>query len=302
MLISKELFNKINKLKKEKNAIILAHLYQNPEIQELADFTGDSLDLSLKAKNTDATLIIFCGVKFMAETAKLISPEKRVILAEEHAGCPMADMITLNDIKKIKEENPKVVIVTYVNSTAEIKAYSDICCTSRNAVKIIESIDANKDIYFVPDMNLGNYLRKITKRQNIKLWPGYCNVHTKITVNDVIKLKQQHPYAKVLAHPECREEVLNFADYILSTAQMLDFAKDGEEFIILTEAGILYQLQKKYPNKAFYTLSKAICPNMKKTRVESIINSFTNLEFEINLSDDIIQKARNSVLKMLEIK
>jgi len=301
MQISQELFNKIEKLKKETNAVILAHLYQSQEVQELADFVGDSLDLAFKAKETNAELIVFCGVKFMAETAKIISPEKKVLLAEENAGCPMADMITLNDILKIKEDEPETVIVTYVNSTAEIKSYSDICCTSRNAVKIIESIPQDKQIYFIPDMNLGNYVKKITKR-NIKLWPGYCNVHTKIKVNDVLSLKEKHPYAFVLAHPECRDEILNLADFVLSTSQMLQKAKDGDEFIILTETGILYQLQKLYPQKAFYTLSKAVCPNMKKTSVESILNAFTNLEFEINLSDDIIRKASIPVLKMLEIK
>jgi len=301
MQISQELFNKIQSFKSKHNAIILSHLYQNQEVQEIADFVGDSLDLAFKAKETDADLIVFCGVKFMAETAKIISPEKTVLLAEENAGCPMADMITLEDIKKIRKEEPETVIVSYVNTSAEIKAYSDICCTSRNAVKIIQSIENDKEIYFIPDMNLGNYVKKITKR-NIKLWPAYCNVHTKITVNDVLKLKEKYPYAIILAHPECREEVLNLADNILSTSQMIDFARHGEEFIILTEIGILYQLQIRYPNKAFYTLDKAICPNMKKTSIDSILNAFTNLEFEINLSDDIIQKARNAVLKMLEIK
>jgi quinolinate synthase len=305
MKLSKELIDKVKTLKEQNNAVILAHLYQNEDIQTLADFVGDSLDLSLKAKETNANIIVFCGVRFMAETAKIISPDKKVLLVEEHAGCPMADMINAEDIKNIKKQYPDTVIVAYVNTSAEVKAYSDICCTSRNAVKIINSIPSSKSIYFIPDMNLGTYIKIISKRTNMQLWPGYCNVHTKIKVKDVLSLKEKYPYSVILAHPECKKEILDLSDHVLSTKQMLDFvasSKDLEEFIILTETGILYQLQSIYPNKIFHSIDKAVCPNMKKTKVEDLINALENLEFEINLESDIITKARNAVLKMLEIK
>lgn len=300
-MLNDTLKKEIEILKKEKNAIILAHTYQNPEIQEIADFIGDSLDLSLKVKNTDADVVIFCGVRFMAETAKIISPEKKIILPEENAGCPMADMINAEDVLKIKKIDPTCVIVCYVNSTASVKALSDICCTSSNAIRVIESIPQNKNIYFIPDMNLGTYVKNKIGRENIKVWPGYCSIHSSITANEVIELKEKYPYSLVFVHPECRTDVIKLADKVLSTSQMIKEAEMGEEFLIITENGILFPLIKKYPNKTFHCIQRAVCPNMKKTRIESVVDALKNLEHEILLDENILKQASKSVFKMLEI-
>lgn len=292
---------KIEALKKEKNAVILAHTYQKPEIQEIADFVGDSLDLSLKVKNTDAEVVIFCGVFFMAETAKIIAPKKKIILPERSAGCPMADMISAEDVKKIKEADPNCSVVCYINSTASVKALSDICCTSSNALRIIDSIPKDKNIYFIPDMNLGTYVKNKSVRTNLKVWPGYCSIHSSITAQEVLELKEKYPYSIVFVHPECRTEVVKLADKVLSTSQMIKEAETGEEFLVITENGILTPLLKKYPNKTFHCLERAVCPNMKKTSIESVVDALTNLEFEIFLDDITIKQARNAVFKMLEI-
>lgn len=300
-----KLKEKILKLKKEKNAVILAHLYQLPEIQDIADFVGDSYNLSKQASQTDAKIIVFCGVYFMAETAAIISPDKKVLLPEIDAGCPMADMITIADIEKLKIENPKAIIITYINSNAEIKAYSDIVCTSSNAVKIVKKLPkCQKDIIFVPDKYLGNYIAKQNLDRNIILFNGYCNVHSKILPDDVKNLKEKHPNSFVLVHPECRGEVIDMADEVLSTTGMINFVKNSakKEFIICTEIGIMYKLEKDNPNKIFYHISKlAICPNMKKTTLEKVLFSLEDLKYEIKVDKNIAILANSAINKMFEL-
>lgn len=297
------MIKKIQKLKREKNAIILAHNYQPPEIQDVADFVGDSLELSQKATETKADIIIFCGVYFMAETAKLLSPDKKVILPDAEAGCRMADMIDIQKLQHLKNEHPKAIVVAYVNSTAEIKAMSDICCTSANALKIIGSIPKNKQIIFVPDKYLGNYIKEQTGR-DIILFEGFCPTHIKIIAPDIIRLKNEHPKALVILHPECRTDVLKFANKITSTGGMLKFVKESrfKEFIIGTEIGIIHHLQKENPNKIFYPATElAICPNMKKITLEKLLNSLEKEEFEIKIPKDIAKKAKLAIDKMFSV-
>jgi quinolinate synthase len=295
--------NKIKELKSKNNAVILAHTYQRPEIQEIADFVGDSLDLSLKVKSSNAKVVVFCGVRFMAETAKLISPEKTVLLPELSAGCPMADMITANELRDIKKKYPEHVVVTYVNSTAEVKAESDICCTSSNAVKIVSSIAKEKGVIFVPDANLGSYVKAQLKRDNMVLWPGYCSIHASITEQEVLELKAKYKEAVVFAHPECKTQVLNHADYILSTSAMIKKATEikEKEIIIVTEQGILHPLKKNCPSKTFYAIQKAVCPNMKKTTIDLVLESLELMQHNITLDEVILKKARRAVERMLEV-
>ena len=294
---------KIKELKEKKNAVILAHTYQRPEIQDVADFVGDSLDLSLKVKSSNAKIVVFCGVRFMAETAKLISPEKTVLLPELNAGCPMADMITAEELRAIKKKYPDYAVVTYVNSTAEVKAESDICCTSSNAVKIVSSIPKEKGIIFIPDVNLGSYVKAQLKRENMVLWPGHCSIHANITEEEVLALKAKHKEAVVFAHPECKTQVLNHADYILSTSAMIKKASEIKEkqIIIVTEQGILHPLKKNCPDKTFYAVQKAVCPNMKKTTIDLVLESLELMQHDIVLEEVILKKARRAVERMLEI-
>ena len=244
--MTQSIIEKINNLKKEKNAVILAHNYQSAEIQDVADFTGDSLELSRKAASTSADIIVFCGVLFMAETASILSPNKTVLLPDKTAGCPMADMITAEQLAELKEKYPSAIVVCYVNSSADVKAVSDYCCTSSNAVNVVNSIDAKKKIIFVPDKNLGEFVQQKTGRDMV-LWPGYCPTHVFATAEDVKKIQAAHPAAITLAHPECPRDVRDCADELLSTGQMLKFVKssDKKEFIIATEIGILYTLKKQ---------------------------------------------------------
>ena len=295
--------NKIKELKHKRNAVILAHTYQRPEIQDIADFVGDSLDLSLKVKSSNAKVVVFCGVRFMAETAKLISPEKTVLLPELSAGCPMADMITADELREIKKKYPDYSVVTYVNSTAEVKAESDICCTSSNAVKIVSSIPKEKGVIFIPDANLGSYVKSQLKRENMVLWPGYCSIHANITEEEVLELKAKHKSAVVFAHPECKTQVLSHADYILSTSAMIKKASEikGKEIIIVTEQGILHPLKKSCPDKTFYSIQKAVCPNMKKTTVDLVLESLELMQHNITLDEVILKKARRAVERMLEV-
>ncbi len=295
--------NKIKDLKKIKKALILAHTYQSPEVQDLADFVGDSLELSLKVKDSDADLIVFCGVRFMAETAKLISPQKTVLLPEPGAGCPMAEMINAEELKKLKTQYPEHAVVCYVNSTAEVKAESDICCTSSNAVKVVSSIPSEKGIIFIPDVNLGTYVKGQLKRDNIVLWPGYCSTHSSITAEEVQSLKREHLGAVVFAHPECKTNVLEHADYILSTSGMIKKAAElkENEIIVITETGILHPLKKACPGKKFHTIKRAVCPNMKKTNLESLAASLEQMQYKIVLDEELIIKARRAVERMLEI-
>ena len=250
----KQLIIKINALKKEKNVVILVHNYQRPEIYEIADYMGDSLGLSKKAAETDADIVLFCGVDFMAETAKILSPQKKVLLSVKGATCPMAAMADVEEVKEMKTQHPDALVVAYVNTTAAVKAESDICCTSANAVKVVESLPADKSIISVPDQNLGNYVKEKTGR-NIILWPGYCHVHQFISENSVLKAKEKHPQAKIIAHPECKPDVLQHADEITSTAGMVTYAKnnDASEFIVLTEVGMVEMLKRELPYKKFYT-------------------------------------------------
>lgn len=290
----------IKVLKKERNAVILSHYYQRPEIQDVADYVGDSLQLSQLAAGTDAEVIVFCGVHFMAESAAILSPHKTVLLPEERAGCPMADMVDADSLRKRKQELPGVQVVCYVNSSAEVKAESDVCCTSSNAEKIVNSLPPG-DILFIPDVNLGTYLREKIGRP-MQLWPGYCNTHDHVTREDVLKARQKHPEALFIAHPECREEVWREADFAGSTAALITYAQKSKvkEFIIGTENGILHQLQKLCPDKQFYLASeRLVCPNMKSTALVKVRDALKSLSPRITVPEEIRVKAKESLDKML---
>ncbi len=297
-----ELEKKIFELKDTKKAIILAHNYQLPEIQDISDILGDSLDLSRTASKVKEDIILFCGVRFMAETAKILSPEKKVLLPVEDAGCPMADMVTADALIEFKQENPDYYIVSYVNTTAEVKAVSDICCTSANAVKIVKNIPAKK-ILFTPDKNLGEYVKSQVPEKEIKLWNGFCNVHVNINKESIEKAKKKHPDAVLLVHPEAPADVRDIADYLMSTNQMVRFAKesDAEEFLIGTETGMIYRLQQENPDKKFYPAGNPVtCVNMKKTRLNDVYNALKYEQYEIQLSSDIIKQAKKSLELMLQ--
>ncbi len=294
---------KIQRLKQKRNAVILAHNYQPGEIQDLADFTGDSLGLSIEASQTDADVIVFCGVLFMAETAAILSPDKTVLLPEPTAGCPMADMITAEQLREQKAKYPDALVVCYVNSTAEVKAESDYCCTSSNAVELVRSLPEHKKILFVPDRNLGSHVKQQTGR-DIVLWPGYCASHTLITEDDIKRSRAEHFDAVVLAHPECTDPVKDLADKLLSTGQMLKFVKQSsaDAFIIATEKGIIHALQKVRPDAQFIPATeRAICPNMKKITMAKIIEALEKMQHHITVPEDIAQKARKSLDRMIEV-
>ena len=300
--MNEQLINQINDLKAERDAVILAHNYQPGEIQDLADFTGDSLGLSIQASQTDADVIVFCGVMFMAETAAILSPEKTVLLPEKSAGCPMADMITAEQLRQLKRENPGALVVCYVNSTAEVKAESDYCCTSSNAVEVVNSLPGDKKIIFVPDQHLGQFVAERTGRELI-LWPGYCTTHVFITVDDIKAARAKYPDAVVMAHPECTEPVKELSDELLSTGQMLKFVAKGtaKRFIIATENGIIHALKKQNPDAEFFPAShRAICPNMKKISVDKIISSLQEMKYKITVPEEIRIKARKSLDRMVE--
>ena len=293
---------RIRQLKKEKNAVILAHNYTSPEIQDMADFVGDSLGLSAEAAKTAADVVVFCGVSFMGETAKILSPGKTVLLPEPDAHCAMAAMCTGEQIKKLKESNPGLVVIGYVNSTAESKKEMDICCTSSNVVKVADSLKG-KDVLLVPDMNLGAYAASQTG-MNIRLWDGFCPVHQGITADQVMSLKKRHPAAFVMAHPECRAEVLKLADHIGSTESMLTVSKASEkqEFIVLTEVGMRHRLEKENKGKTFHFLEHAVCTTMKMVSPESVLRSLENGVGEIVLSKDILDGAKAPVMKMIAMR
>ena len=295
--------DKIRKLKKEKNAIILAHNYQISEVQDIADYIGDSLGLSIEASKTKADVIVFCGVYFMAETAKILSPEKTVLIPDSNAGCPMADMITADGLRELKKKHPGTKVLCYVNTTAEVKAECDICCTSSNAVKISEkSFGKDEKVIFAPDKNLAMYVASELGRDFI-YWPGYCPTHAKILPEHVMKLKEKYPDALVIVHPECSPAVTKIADKALSTAGMQMFVKNSsnKSFIIGTELGLISRLQKDNPGKIFYHVSeKAVCPNMKKINLEKILFSLQEMKEQVVLSDEIISKAKKSIERMIE--
>lgn len=301
--MEKTLSEKIKQLKQQRNAVILAHNYQAGEVQDIADFVGDSLGLSRQAAATKADVIVFCGVHFMAETAKILSPQKTVLLPDKHAGCPMADMINAEQLCELKIQHPEAIVVCYVNSTAEVKAESDYCCTSGNAVEVVSSLPADKDIIFVPDKYLGQYTAEKTGRKLI-LWPGYCPTHANIKADDIKKAKEANPDAVIMAHPECPLFIRELADQILSTSGMLKFAakSSANKFIIATEAGIIYTLKKQNPEKEFILASpRAICTNMKRINLEKIVWSLEDMQYKITVPDDIVAKAKKSLDRMLSI-
>ena len=301
--MSNSVVEKIEELKKQRRAVILAHNYQIGEVQDIADYVGDSLGLSVQAATTEAEVIVFCGVRFMAETAAILSPDKTVLLPEKTAGCPMADMIDAEQLAELKEKHPGALVVCYVNSTAEVKAISDYCCTSGNAIELVRSLPADKEIIFVPDKYLGGHVIERTGREMI-LWPGFCSTHARIMDEDIKAAKLANPDAVVLAHPECNEAVKGLADELLSTAQMLSFAgaSDAKSFIIATELGILHSLRKKYPDKEFIAATeKAICPNMKKITLEKVLWSLEDMKYQITVDEDIRIKAKASLDRMLEV-
>ena len=301
--MEEKLLRKIEQLKDQRKAVILAHNYQPGEIQDLADFTGDSLGLSIKASQTQAETIVFCGVLFMAETAAILSPEKTVLLPEKTAGCPMADMITAEQLRRLKQEHPDALVVCYVNSSAEVKAESDYCCTSANAVEVVNSLPEDKRIIFVPDQHLGQFVAERTGRDLI-LWPGYCTTHVAITADDIQAAKAKYPEAIVMAHPECSEPVKALADELLSTSQMLKLAAKGtaKQFIVATETGIIHSLKKQNPDVEFIPASdRAICPNMKKITVDKVIASLEDMQYEITVPEAISTRAKKALDRMVEI-
>ncbi len=301
--MSRDLLEYILHRKKEINAIIMAHYYQPPEIQDIADFVGDSLQLARQAAETGADVIVFCGVKFMAESAKILSPEKTVVLPEIQAGCPMADMITAGALKEMKTRHPDAVVVCYVNSSAEVKAESDVCCTSSNAVNVVESIPRDRQIIFVPDKNLGSYVQDETGREMI-LWEGFCPVHDILTLEEVGQKTAMYPGAKVVVHPECIPEVTRTADAVRSTAGILDYIKSRpeKEFIIGTEEDFIYTLQKNCPEKNFYLARPSFqCRDMKYISLESLASSLDRLEYQIEVPEEIRKKAYRALDRMLSI-
>lgn len=298
------LAEEIRRLKKERNAIILAHNYQVPEVQDVADIVGDSFALSQHAAETDSDVIVFCGVHFMAESAKILSPDKTVLLPVRDAGCPMADMVTAPKLREMKARYPDAAVVCYVNSSAEVKAESDVCCTSSNALKVVASLE-NKQVIFVPDKNLGSYIASKVKNKEIILWKGFCITHKRVKVEEVQKIRQLHPNAKILMHPECEPEVQKLADFLGSTSAIIKYAGEipEKDLIIGTEEGILHLLKKQNPDKNFYLLSMGlICTNMKKTRLEDVHSALLNMQHEIHVDEDIRIKALKSLERMLKIK
>lgn len=297
--MTNQLSEKILKLKKEKNAIILAHLYQIPEIQEIADYVGDSYYLSQVARDAKEDLIIFCGVKFMAESAKVLSPEKTVILPAPNAGCPMADMAEVEDVEEMIKKYPDAFKVCYINSSYKVKALCDASVTSSSALNIIKNIP-NKQILFLPDQNLGGYISEFFPEKEFILWRGFCPTHHRITAEDIIKAKEEHPNVKVLSHPECSKEVRDLSDYIGSTSGIINYATECEdkEFIIATEEGVLHQLKKKNPDKKFYFPEVMVCPNMKKTSLQDVYDALDGKKEEVILDEEIRKKALTSLENM----
>ncbi|WP_459813603.1 quinolinate synthase NadA [Geotalea toluenoxydans] len=294
--------NEIRALLKERNGILLAHNYMRDEVQEIADITGDSLGLSVEAAKTSASVIVFCGVHFMAESASILAPDKTVLLPRLDAGCPMADMVTVPALQEMKRRHPGVPVVTYVNSSAAVKANSDICCTSANAVKVVQSLAA-PEIIFVPDRNLGRYVARFTDKV-FHFWDGYCPTHERLKPDNVIRLKKENPDALFICHPECNPEVEALADHVCSTTGMYDFCKksSAKRFIIGTEAGILYKLQKENPGKEFILASPAlVCPNMKLTSLEDILTALKTMTPVVKVSEEVREPAKLALDRMLAI-
>lgn len=299
-----ELTANIAELKKQKNAVIVAHNYQIDDVQEIADVVGDSFALSRFCASSPHEVIVFCGVHFMAESAKLLSPGKTVLLPEKDAGCPMAEMVTAEALQEEKKKHPNAAVVCYINSTAAVKAESDVCCTSSNAVKVIRSIKQD-EIIFVPDCNLGSYVARMVPEKKIILWKGFCTTHHRIKSEDVEKAREFHPDALFLVHPECKQEVVALADFVGSTKQIIDYAAASKatKFIIGTEMGVMYKLKKDNPEKQFYLLSPGlVCPNMKKTSLQSVYEALRYMKNNIMLDEKLIRRARLPLDKMLQVE
>lgn len=299
-----DLAEEIAHLKKVRNAVILAHNYTRGEVQDAADFTGDSLELARRATEVDADVIVFCGVWFMAETAKILNPSKKVLIPEPSAGCPMADMITGEQLRALKAKNPGAKAVCYVNSTAEVKAECDICVTSGNAEKVMAQFAPDDKILFVPDQHLGGHIAGLLNR-NYVLWPGYCPTHAAITVNAIESAKKLHPGAPVMVHPECAKDVRDAADEQLSTGGMCRFARESshKEFIVGTEVGILHRLRKENPEKSFYPVyERIVCPNMKKTTLDNLAESLREMKTEVEVPQDIAVRAKKAIDAMLAVR
>lgn len=299
----KELAAEVARLKKEKNAVILAHNYQIGEVQDVADYVGDSFGLAQKAEEADAEVIIFCGVHFMAESAKILAPEKKVILPVKEAGCPLADMADVEAVRAKKKEHPDAAVVAYVNTSAAVKAEIDVCCTSSNALKVVESLPQEK-IIFLPDKNLGQYIADRTEKEII-IWDGYCITHHRVDLEELKKAREAHPDAPIAVHPECQPEVVKAADYVGGTSGILKFAREttAKSIIIGTEMGMLHRLKKENPEKTFFLLSpRLICVNMKKTTLEKVVESLQNLSPQIEVEEEIAKKAKQSLERMLAIK
>lgn len=300
---NRELKERILQLKQERNAIILAHYYQRDEIQEIADFRGDSFLLAQKAASTDADVIVFCGVHFMGESAKILAPDKIVLIPDERAGCPMADMVNVDGLRALKKQHPNAKVVAYINTSAEVKSETDICCTSANAVKVINAVDSD-EVIWVPDKNLGDYVSKHTDKKLI-IWEGYCNTHDMLTVRDVEEMKVKHPNAQFVVHPECRPEVTALGDFVGSTTAIIKYCResDCQEFIVGTEDGTGYQLRKDSPEKVFYFATKyLVCPNMKVNNLKKVAKCLETMSPQIYVPPQIAEKARLSLERMLLVK
>ena len=299
----KELVEKINELKKKKKAVILAHCYQNVEIDEVADYVGDSLYLSQRANETDAEIIVFAGVYFMAQTAKLLSPDKKVLLPRMESGCRMADMIDLQQVREFKAKHPNIPAVCYINSTAEVKSECDMCCTSSNAVKIVQNMGAD-EILFLPDTYLRKWVEKKLGNVKVTTYPGFCPTHLQIKPKDILDAREKYPDAKILAHPECHQEVTKLADYVGSTTGIMKYAieSDEKQFVIATEKGVVDRLKRDYPEKEFILIKESIiCPNMKWHTLQDIYDALDKEQYEINVDETIAQKAVTCIDKMLKI-
>jgi len=297
-----DIVEEIARLKRERSAAILAHNYQRPEVQDVADHVGDSLVLAKKAVSLDADVIVFCGVMFMAESAKILSPQKTVLIPDNEAMCPMAAMVDVEGLRMLKQQEPDAVVVAYVNTTAKVKAEVDVCCTSANAVNVIKGLDAEK-IIFVPDTNLGLFVKRSVPDKEIILWPGYCPTHQNITAEQIREARQAHPGAYVMVHPECTPDVIDEADGAYSTEGMIRFAQASEagEFVVGTEREHAYRLRKVVPGKAFYPLERAVCPNMKKITLEKVLASLKEMKHEVVLSDELLERARIPLERMVAV-
>lgn len=295
--------DEILKLKKERNAVILAHYYIDAQVQAIADYVGDSYYLAKVAKESEADVIVFCGVQFMGESAKIINPNKTVLLPEENADCPMAHMATVEKVKEIKSQYDDIAVVCYINSSVELKSVSDVCVTSSNAIRIVESLP-NKNILFIPDENLGRYCQSKIKDKNFVFNEGYCHVHTAIKSDELLKTKEKYPNAKVLAHPECKKDILDIADFVGSTSEIIDYSAktDFDEFIIATEVGILYELKQKSPNKTFHIVTKnQSCPDMKLITMESVLRALKENTYQVEVDETIAINALKPLNRMLEL-